>query len=165
MGKLHQCPEFPLVDEGRWKTHQITRSKLLKFGFSHRKPYVSQESKRPNLMENKVFYGVKVSGYALSVDTRSKQVDTSPRLQKTQLPDWDSRSTLAQSRSYKPSFQEEDQGNQGGSLEKRLLFKAREQIQLKRLRRRRISGISDAIKAEHRQLRRISIDFHQASSI
>ncbi|MQL91460.1 hypothetical protein Taro_024075, partial [Colocasia esculenta] len=34
-----------------------------------------------------------------SVDTRSKQVDTSPRFQKTQLPDWDSRSTLAQSRS------------------------------------------------------------------
>ncbi|MQM08824.1 hypothetical protein Taro_041682 [Colocasia esculenta] len=30
---------------------------------------------------------------------RSKQVDTSPRFQKTQLPDWDSRSTLAQSRS------------------------------------------------------------------
>ncbi|MQL80876.1 hypothetical protein Taro_013322 [Colocasia esculenta] len=39
-----------------------------------------------------------------SVDTRSKQVDTSPRFQKTQLPDWDSRfqkgrSTLAQGRS------------------------------------------------------------------
>ncbi|MQM15341.1 hypothetical protein Taro_048287 [Colocasia esculenta] len=34
-----------------------------------------------------------------SVDTRSKQVDTSPRFQKTQLPDWDSRSTLDQSRS------------------------------------------------------------------
>ncbi|MQM02690.1 hypothetical protein Taro_035462 [Colocasia esculenta] len=33
------------------------------------------------------------------VDTRSKQVDTSPRFQKTQLPDWDSRSTLDQSRS------------------------------------------------------------------
>ncbi|MQL81688.1 hypothetical protein Taro_014156 [Colocasia esculenta] len=32
-----------------------------------------------------------------SVDTRSKQVDTSPRFQKTQLPDWDSRSTLDQS--------------------------------------------------------------------
>ncbi|MQM18154.1 hypothetical protein Taro_051143 [Colocasia esculenta] len=46
-----------------------------------------------------------------------------------------------------------------------LLCKAREQIQLKRRRRRRISGISDAIKAEHRQLRRISIEFHQASSI
>ncbi|MQL72275.1 hypothetical protein Taro_004624, partial [Colocasia esculenta] len=183
-----------------------------------------------------------------SVDTRSKQVDTSPRFQKTQLPDWDSRSTLAQgrstldpvsnrpvcrngtagrhtptesqnheflctrgrlgfkgfdlgfrahapqstlwtygainthvpctpkarepihfqkkpfggqrgfsrsvsiSRSCKPSFQEEGQGNQGESLERRLLYKAREQIQLKRLRRRRISGISDAIKAEHRQL-------------
>ncbi|MQM01132.1 hypothetical protein Taro_033889 [Colocasia esculenta] len=69
------------------------------------------------------------------------------------------------SRSYKPSFQEEGQGNQGESLERRLLCKAREQIQLKRLRRRRISAISDAIKAEHRQLRRISIDFHQASSI
>ncbi|MQL77509.1 hypothetical protein Taro_009920, partial [Colocasia esculenta] len=67
--------------------------------------------------------------------------------------------------SYKPSFQEEVQGNQGDSLERSLLCKAREQIQLKRLRRRRISGISDAIKAEHRQLRRISIDFHQASSI
>ncbi|MQL93825.1 hypothetical protein Taro_026475, partial [Colocasia esculenta] len=69
------------------------------------------------------------------------------------------------SRSCKPSFQEEGQGNQGESLERRLLCKAREQIQLKRLRRRRISGISDAIKAEHRQLRRISIDFHQGSSI
>ncbi|MQL73084.1 hypothetical protein Taro_005424, partial [Colocasia esculenta] len=69
------------------------------------------------------------------------------------------------SRSCKPSFQEEGQGNQGESLERRLLCKAREQIQLKRLRRRRISGISDAIKAEHRQLRRISIEFHQASSI
>ncbi|MQL79309.1 hypothetical protein Taro_011749 [Colocasia esculenta] len=39
-----------------------------------------------------------------SVDTRSKQVDTSPRFQKTQLPDWDSRfqkgrSTLDQGRS------------------------------------------------------------------
>ncbi|MQL70976.1 hypothetical protein Taro_003285 [Colocasia esculenta] len=34
-----------------------------------------------------------------SVDTKSKQVDTSPRFQKTQLPDWDSRSTLDQSRS------------------------------------------------------------------
>ncbi|MQM06957.1 hypothetical protein Taro_039788 [Colocasia esculenta] len=34
-----------------------------------------------------------------SVDTRSGQVDTSPRFQKTQLPDWDSRSTLDQSRS------------------------------------------------------------------
>ncbi|MQM14748.1 hypothetical protein Taro_047682 [Colocasia esculenta] len=34
-----------------------------------------------------------------SVDTRSKQVDTSPRFQKTQLPDLDSRSTLNQSRS------------------------------------------------------------------
>ncbi|MQL95652.1 hypothetical protein Taro_028309, partial [Colocasia esculenta] len=34
-----------------------------------------------------------------SVDTRSGQVDTSPRFQKTQLPDWDSRSTLAQGRS------------------------------------------------------------------
>ncbi|MQL83830.1 hypothetical protein Taro_016327, partial [Colocasia esculenta] len=194
-----------------------------------------------------------------SVNTRSKQVDTSPRFQKAQLPDWDSRSTLAQSRfqkgrstltqgrstldpvssrqvcrngttgrhtpaesqnreflctrgwlgfrgfdlgfhahapqstlwtygainthvpctqkarepihfqkklfggqrglsrsvsisrSYKPSFQEERQGNQGESLERRLLCKAREQIQLKRLRRRRISGISDAIKAEYRQ--------------
>ncbi|MQM07196.1 hypothetical protein Taro_040035, partial [Colocasia esculenta] len=31
-----------------------------------------------------------------SVDTRSGQVDTSPRFQKTQLPDWDSRSTLDQ---------------------------------------------------------------------
>ncbi|MQL69185.1 hypothetical protein Taro_001438, partial [Colocasia esculenta] len=31
-----------------------------------------------------------------SVDTRSKQVDTSPRFQKTQLSDWDSRSTLDQ---------------------------------------------------------------------
>ncbi|MQM05949.1 hypothetical protein Taro_038768, partial [Colocasia esculenta] len=51
------------------------------------------------------------------------------------------------SRSCKPSFQEEGQGNQGESLERRLLCKAREQIQLKRLRRRRISGISDAIKA------------------
>ncbi|MQL69671.1 hypothetical protein Taro_001982 [Colocasia esculenta] len=79
-----------------------------------------------------------------SVDTRSKQVDTNPRFQKTQLPDWDSRS-------YKPSFQEEVQGNQGESLERSLLCKAREQIQLKRHRRRRISGISDAIKAEHRQ--------------
>ncbi|MQL73086.1 hypothetical protein Taro_005426 [Colocasia esculenta] len=69
------------------------------------------------------------------------------------------------SRSCKPSFQEEGQGNQRESLERRLLCKAREQIQLKRLRRRRISGISDAIKAEHRQLRRISIEFHQASSI
>ncbi|MQL76760.1 hypothetical protein Taro_009160 [Colocasia esculenta] len=69
------------------------------------------------------------------------------------------------SRSCKSSFQEEGQGNQGESLERRLLCKAREQIQLKRLRRRRISGISDAIKAEHHQLRRISIDFHQASSI
>ncbi|MQM21901.1 hypothetical protein Taro_054948, partial [Colocasia esculenta] len=69
------------------------------------------------------------------------------------------------SRSCKPPFQVEGQGNQGESLERRLLCKAREQIQLKRLRRRRISGISDAIKAEHRQLRRISIDFHQASSI
>ncbi|MQL82090.1 hypothetical protein Taro_014557 [Colocasia esculenta] len=69
------------------------------------------------------------------------------------------------SRSYKPSFQEEGQGNQGESLERRLLCKVREQIQLKRHRRRRISGISDAIKAEHRQLRRISIDFHQGSSI
>ncbi|MQM20299.1 hypothetical protein Taro_053317, partial [Colocasia esculenta] len=69
------------------------------------------------------------------------------------------------SRSYKPSFQVEGQGNHGESLEKRLLCKAREQIQLKRLRRRRISGISDAIKAEHHQLRRISIDFHQGSSI
>ncbi|MQL82298.1 hypothetical protein Taro_014771, partial [Colocasia esculenta] len=74
-------------------------------------------------------------------------------------------STLAQGRSYKPSFQEEVQGNQGESLERSLLCKAREQIQLKRLRRRRIYGISDAIKAEHRRLRRISIDFHQASSI
>ncbi|MQL68557.1 hypothetical protein Taro_000797, partial [Colocasia esculenta] len=106
-----------------------------------------------------------LSSVASLVDTRSKQVDTSPRFQKTQLPDWDSRSTLDQSRSYKPSFQEEVQGNQGESLERSLLCKAREQIQLKRLRRRRISGISDAIKAEHRQLRRISIDFHQASSI
>ncbi|MQL90009.1 hypothetical protein Taro_022587 [Colocasia esculenta] len=69
------------------------------------------------------------------------------------------------SRSYKPSFQEEGQGNQGESLERSLLCKAREQIQLKRCRRRRISGISDAIKAEHRQLRRISIDFYQGSSI
>ncbi|MQL75297.1 hypothetical protein Taro_007672 [Colocasia esculenta] len=69
------------------------------------------------------------------------------------------------SRSFKPSFQEEGQGNQGESLERRLLCKAREQIQLKRHRRRRISGISNAIKAEHRQLRRISIDFHQGSSI
>ncbi|MQL82741.1 hypothetical protein Taro_015216 [Colocasia esculenta] len=34
-----------------------------------------------------------------SVDTRPGQVDTSPRFQKTQLPDWDSRSTLDQSRS------------------------------------------------------------------
>ncbi|MQL91062.1 hypothetical protein Taro_023665 [Colocasia esculenta] len=39
-----------------------------------------------------------------SVDTRSKEVDTSPRFQKTQLPDWDSRfqkgrSTLDQGRS------------------------------------------------------------------
>ncbi|MQL82470.1 hypothetical protein Taro_014943 [Colocasia esculenta] len=34
-----------------------------------------------------------------SVDTRSKQVDTSPRFQKTQLPDWDIRSTLDQVRS------------------------------------------------------------------
>ncbi|MQL92568.1 hypothetical protein Taro_025189 [Colocasia esculenta] len=34
-----------------------------------------------------------------SVDTRSGQVDTSPRFQKTQFPDWDSRSTLAQGRS------------------------------------------------------------------
>ncbi|MQM07054.1 hypothetical protein Taro_039890 [Colocasia esculenta] len=34
-----------------------------------------------------------------SVDTRSGQVDTSPRFQKTQLPDWDNRSTLAQGRS------------------------------------------------------------------
>ncbi|MQM07286.1 hypothetical protein Taro_040125 [Colocasia esculenta] len=50
------------------------------------------------------------------------------------------------SRSCKPSFQEEGQGNQGESLERRLLCKAREQIQLKRLRRRRISDISDAIK-------------------
>ncbi|MQL84061.1 hypothetical protein Taro_016556, partial [Colocasia esculenta] len=100
-----------------------------------------------------------------SVDTRSKQVDTSPRFQKTQLPDWDSRSTLAQSRSYKPYFQEEGQGNQGESLERSLLCKAKEQIQLKRRKRRRISGISDAIKAEHRHLRRISIDFHQGSSI
>ncbi|MQM13983.1 hypothetical protein Taro_046911, partial [Colocasia esculenta] len=33
------------------------------------------------------------------VDTRSKQVDTSPRFQKTQLPDWDIRSTLDQVRS------------------------------------------------------------------
>ncbi|MQL81255.1 hypothetical protein Taro_013716, partial [Colocasia esculenta] len=33
-----------------------------------------------------------------SVDTRSGLVDTSPRFQKTQLPDWDSRSTLAQGR-------------------------------------------------------------------
>ncbi|MQM10020.1 hypothetical protein Taro_042904 [Colocasia esculenta] len=69
------------------------------------------------------------------------------------------------SRSCKPSFQGEGKGNQGESLERRLLCKAREQIQLKRLRRRRISSISDAIKAEHRQLRRISIDFHQASTI
>ncbi|MQL75472.1 hypothetical protein Taro_007843, partial [Colocasia esculenta] len=37
-----------------------------------------------------------------SVDTRSKQVDTSPRFQKTQLPDWDSRSTLDQSRQESP---------------------------------------------------------------
>ncbi|MQL99333.1 hypothetical protein Taro_032055 [Colocasia esculenta] len=36
--------------------------------------------------------------YLGSVDTRSKQVDTSPGFQKTQLPDWDSRSTLDQSR-------------------------------------------------------------------
>ncbi|MQL85875.1 hypothetical protein Taro_018415 [Colocasia esculenta] len=99
-----------------------------------------------------------------TVDTRSKQVDTSPKFQKTQLPDWDSRS-ISISRSYKPSFQEEVQGNQGESLERRLLYKAREQIQLKRLRRRRISSISDVIKAEHCQLRRIFIDFHQASSI
>ncbi|MQL79113.1 hypothetical protein Taro_011552 [Colocasia esculenta] len=34
------------------------------------------------------------------VDTRSKQVDTSPRFQKTQFPDWDSRSTLDQSRCH-----------------------------------------------------------------
>ncbi|MQL96431.1 hypothetical protein Taro_029107 [Colocasia esculenta] len=39
-----------------------------------------------------------------SVDTRSKQVDTSPRFQKTQLLDWDNRfqkgrSTLVQGRS------------------------------------------------------------------
>ncbi|MQM04964.1 hypothetical protein Taro_037770 [Colocasia esculenta] len=51
------------------------------------------------------------------------------------------------SRSYKPSFQEEGQGNQGESLERSLLCKARELIQLKRRRTRRISGISDAIKA------------------
>ncbi|MQL89103.1 hypothetical protein Taro_021685 [Colocasia esculenta] len=124
-----------------------------------------------------------------SVDTRSSKVDTRPSFQQISLPDWDSRSTLDQarepihfqkkifsgqtgfsrsvsiSRSCKPSFQEEGQGNQGESLERRLLCKAREQIQLKKLRRRRISGISDAIKAEHRQLRRIFIDFHQASSI
>ncbi|MQL68299.1 hypothetical protein Taro_000580 [Colocasia esculenta] len=37
--------------------------------------------------------------YLGTVDTRSKQVDTSPRFQKTQLPDWDSRSTLNQGRS------------------------------------------------------------------
>ncbi|MQM14125.1 hypothetical protein Taro_047053 [Colocasia esculenta] len=72
---------------------------------------------------------------------------------------------LVSTQSCKPSFQEEGQGNQGESLERRLLCKAREQIQLKRRRRRRISGISDAIQAEHRQLRRISIDFHQGSSI
>ncbi|MQL67869.1 hypothetical protein Taro_000137 [Colocasia esculenta] len=52
-----------------------------------------------------------------SVDTRSKQVDTSPRFQKTQLPEWDSRSTLDQSSDYvvdtssgqvdtRPSFQQ-----------------------------------------------------------
>ncbi|MQM03246.1 hypothetical protein Taro_036021 [Colocasia esculenta] len=99
------------------------------------------------------------------VDTRSGQVDTRPSFQQTSLPDWESRSTLDQGRSCKPSFQEEGQGNQRESLERRLLCKAREQIQLKRLRRRRIYGISDAIKAEHRQLRRISIDFHQGSSI
>ncbi|MQL91126.1 hypothetical protein Taro_023727 [Colocasia esculenta] len=107
------------------------------------------------------------------VDTRSGLVDTRPSFQQTSLLDWDSRSTLDQGRSAhsgknskiscKPSFQEEGQGNQRESLERRLLCKAREQIQLKRLRRRRISGISDAIKAEHRQLRRISIDFHQGS--
>ncbi|MQM01508.1 hypothetical protein Taro_034265 [Colocasia esculenta] len=34
-----------------------------------------------------------------SVDIRSSEVDTSPRFQKTQLPDWDSRLTLDQSRS------------------------------------------------------------------
>ncbi|MQM17632.1 hypothetical protein Taro_050606, partial [Colocasia esculenta] len=39
-----------------------------------------------------------------SVDTRSKQVDTSPRFQKTQLPDWDSRSTLVPD-SRRPSCQ------------------------------------------------------------
>ncbi|MQL91124.1 hypothetical protein Taro_023728 [Colocasia esculenta] len=98
-----------------------------------------------------------------SVDTRSSQVDTRPSFQQINLHDWDIRSTLDQSRSCKPSFQEEGQGNQRESLERRLLCKAREQIELKRLRRRRISGISDAIKAEHRQLRRISIDFHQGS--
>ncbi|MQM17872.1 hypothetical protein Taro_050853 [Colocasia esculenta] len=48
------------------------------------------------------------------------------------------------SRSYKSSFQEEGQGNQGESLERSLLCKAREQIKLKRHRRRRISGISNA---------------------
>ncbi|MQL79574.1 hypothetical protein Taro_012012 [Colocasia esculenta] len=105
------------------------------------------------------------------VDTSSGQVDTRPSFQQSNLPNWESRSTLDQgrsvsiSRSFKPSFQEEGQGNQGESLERRLLCKAREQIQLKRRRRRRISGISDAIKAEHHQLRRISIEFHQASSI
>ncbi|MQL68064.1 hypothetical protein Taro_000353, partial [Colocasia esculenta] len=36
--------------------------------------------------------------YLGSVDTRPKQVDTSPRFQKTQLPDWDNRSTLDQSK-------------------------------------------------------------------
>ncbi|MQM19743.1 hypothetical protein Taro_052756 [Colocasia esculenta] len=107
------------------------------------------------------------------VDTRSGQVDTL-RLKVREPIHFQKKPfggqrglsrSVSISRSYKPSFQEEGQGNQGESLERSLLCKAREQIQLKRRRRRRISGISDAIKAEHRQLRRISIDFHQGSSI
>ncbi|MQM23139.1 hypothetical protein Taro_056202 [Colocasia esculenta] len=61
------------------------------------------------------------------VDTRSKQVDTSPRFQKTQLPDWDSRSTLDQRQvdtssvqvDTRPSFQQTSFAEMGQQVDTR----------------------------------------------